>query len=120
MRFENGNGVKGFGDVNHNDHKKPSGRMSYITVTENAVKWWITVQGLNHHEVSCVYERFAACTFVLRGFTSPFFIASRMLHGDWIWKARHQGLHLDHAQGQGGVGCKYSVSKGYILHCNPS
>ena len=59
MRFENGNGVKGFGDVNHNDHKKPTGRMSYITVTENAVKWWITVQGLNHHEVSCMYVCFA-------------------------------------------------------------
>ena len=51
MRFENSNGVKGFSDVNHNDHKKTSGRMPYVTVTENAVKWWITVQGLNHHEV---------------------------------------------------------------------
>ena len=41
-------------DVNHNDHKKMSshGRMAYITVTENAIKWWITVQGLNHREVS--------------------------------------------------------------------
>ena len=43
MRFENGNGVKAWSDVNHNDHKKTSGRMPYITVTENAVKWWITV-----------------------------------------------------------------------------
>ena len=51
MRFENGNGVKGLSDVNHNDHKKTSGRMPYVTVTENAVKGWITVQGLNHHEV---------------------------------------------------------------------
>ena len=51
MRFENGNGVKAWSDVNHNDHKKTSGRMPYITVTENAVKWWITVKGLNHHEV---------------------------------------------------------------------
>ena len=51
MRFENGNGVKGSNDVNHNDHKKTSGRMPYVTVIENAVKWWITVQGLNHHEV---------------------------------------------------------------------
>ena len=27
------------------------GRMTYITVTENAIKWWVTVNGLNHHEV---------------------------------------------------------------------
>ena len=51
MRFENGNEVKGCGDVNHNVYKKTSGRMSYITVTENAVKWWVTVHVLNHPQV---------------------------------------------------------------------
>ena len=56
MKFENSNGGIGLSDVNHNDHKKMSshGRMAYITVTENAIKWWITVQGLNHREVSVV------------------------------------------------------------------
>jgi hypothetical protein len=48
IKFENHNGVSALSDVNHNDHKKMTGRMAYITVTENAVKWWITVQGLNH------------------------------------------------------------------------
>merc|ERR1719341_1871762 len=57
MRFENGNISKGFSDVNHNDHKKTSGRMPYVTVTENAVKWWITVQGLNHREVRLLTEK---------------------------------------------------------------
>ena len=52
MRFESSNGLPGFSDVNHNDHKKSSGRMPYVMVTENAVKWWTTVQGLNHHEVN--------------------------------------------------------------------
>ena len=59
MRFENGSGVKGkagYGDVNHNDQRKSSSRMAYITVTENAVKWWITVVGLNHHEVGIVIQ----------------------------------------------------------------
>ena len=54
MRLENTDGVKSWTDINHNDHKKTSGRMPYITVTENAVKWWITVQGLNHHEVRSI------------------------------------------------------------------
>lgn len=54
MKFENGNGhVKDWSDVNHNaeQRKVVTGRMSYITVTENAIKWWVTVNGLNHHEV---------------------------------------------------------------------
>ena len=55
MKFENHNGVSALSDVNHNDHKKMTGRMAYITVTENAVKWWITVQGLNHREVQFIY-----------------------------------------------------------------
>ena len=50
MRFEHRNGVSAVSDVNHNDQKKTSGRMAYIMVTENPVKWWTTVQGLNHHE----------------------------------------------------------------------
>ena len=51
MKFKNHNGVSALSDINHNDHKKMTGRMAYITVTENAIKWWITVQGLNHREV---------------------------------------------------------------------
>ena len=59
-------------DVNHNDHKKMSshGRMAYITVTENAIKWWITVQGLNHREVSvfsgyCFYLQYTVWARVM-------------------------------------------------------
>jgi hypothetical protein len=52
MRLEHSNGVSSLIDINHNEPKKTlSGRMPYVTVRENAVKWWITVQGLNHHEV---------------------------------------------------------------------
>ena len=52
MRLEHSNGVNSLIDINHNEPKKTlSGRMPYVTVRENAVKWWITVQGLNHHEV---------------------------------------------------------------------
>ena len=57
MRFESCNGVKAWGDVNHNDHKMINGRMPYITVTENAVKWWITVKGLAHNEVRLLTEK---------------------------------------------------------------
>ena len=63
MKFENSNGhTKDWSDVNHNAEQRKvlPGRMSYITVTENAIKWWVTVNGLNHHEVSgifyCCYE----------------------------------------------------------------
>ena len=54
MKFENSNGhTKEWSDLNHNaEHRKVlPGRMSYITVQENAIKWWVTVNGLNHHEV---------------------------------------------------------------------
>ena len=52
MRFEHCNGVNSLIDINHNEAKQLLGnRMPYVTVRENAVKWWITVQGLNHHEV---------------------------------------------------------------------
>ena len=52
MKFEQSNGhTKDWADVNHNAKKTLPGRMSYITVTENAIKWWVTVHGLNHHEV---------------------------------------------------------------------
>ena len=54
MKFENSNGhTKDWSDVNHNAEQRKvlPGRMSYITVTENAIKWWVTVNGLNHHEV---------------------------------------------------------------------
>ena len=52
MKFEQSNGhTKDWADVNHNAKKTLPGRMSYITVTENAIKWWVTVNGLNHHEV---------------------------------------------------------------------
>ena len=50
MRLDESNSVI---DINHNESKSNIvGRMPYITVKENAVKWWITVHGLNHHEVS--------------------------------------------------------------------
>ena len=58
MKFENSNGhTKDWSDVNHNaeQRKVMPGRMSYITVTENAIKWWVTVNGLNHHEVSGIF-----------------------------------------------------------------
>ena len=58
MKFENSNGhTKDWSDVNHNAEQRKvlPGRMSYITVTENAIKWWVTVNGLNHHEVSKIF-----------------------------------------------------------------
>ena len=58
MKFENSNGhTKDWSDVNHNAEQRKvlPGRMSYITVTENAIKWWVTVNGLNHHEVSGIF-----------------------------------------------------------------
>merc|ERR1712123_422069 len=55
MKYENG--INGLSDVNYNDHKKIAGRMAYITVIENAIKWWITVQGLNHREVRLLTEK---------------------------------------------------------------
>ena len=59
MRLEHCNGVNSLIDINHNEHKKTQiGRMPYVTVRENAVKWWVTVQGLNHHEVSKSFEQF--------------------------------------------------------------
>jgi len=58
MRLELSNGVNSLIDINHNEPKKTlSGRMPYVTVRENAVKWWITVQGLNHHEVRLLAEK---------------------------------------------------------------
>ena len=33
------------------------------------------------------------------------------LHGDWVREARHQGLHLDAAQGAGGVGRQLQVDR---------
>ena len=39
------------------DHKHASnvgGRKSYIIVRENSVKWWVQVEGLNHHEASII------------------------------------------------------------------
>jgi len=58
MRLQNCNGVNSNIDINHNEPKNIlSSRMPYITVRENAVKWWITVQGLNHHEVRLLAEK---------------------------------------------------------------
>jgi len=63
MKFENSNGRNGhrkdWSDLNHNgDHKKVQhGRLSYITVQENAIKWWVTVNGLNHHETRLLSEK---------------------------------------------------------------
>merc|ERR1711997_722023 len=63
MKFEQSNGRNGhrkdWSDLNHNgDHKKVQhGRLSYITVQENAIKWWVTVNGLNHHETRLLSEK---------------------------------------------------------------
>ena len=38
MKFENNNRVSALSDVKLNNHKKMTGRMAYITVTDNAVK----------------------------------------------------------------------------------
>ena len=65
MKFENSNGhTKDWSDVNHNAEQRKvlPGRMSYITVTENAIKWWVTVNGLNHHEVRGVQITYVICT----------------------------------------------------------
>ena len=32
-------------------------RVAYITVTENAIKWWVTVHGLSHHETRLLAEK---------------------------------------------------------------
>jgi len=63
MKFEQSNGRNGhrkdWSDLNHNgDHKKVQhGRLAYITVQENAIKWWVTVNGLNHHETRLLSEK---------------------------------------------------------------
>lgn len=45
-------------DINHNDAKKPfGGRMPYVFVRENKIKWWVTVQGLNYNEVRLLAEK---------------------------------------------------------------
>ena len=41
------------------------GRMTYITVTENAIKWWVTVNGLNHHEVDILNVKIQVLICVL-------------------------------------------------------
>ena len=55
-----------WGDMNHNAEQRKvlPGRMSYITVQENAIKWWVTVNGLNHHEVSNRFQAANAWTFL--------------------------------------------------------
>jgi hypothetical protein len=54
MRVENSTDTRAWSDINHNsDAKKPfGGRMPYVFVRENKIKWWVTVQGLNYNEVS--------------------------------------------------------------------
>lgn len=44
-------------DINHNSEGNKLGRMPYVCVRENAVKWWVTVHGLNHHEVRLLAEK---------------------------------------------------------------
>ena len=54
MRVENqADSSRAWSDINHNsDAKKPfGGRMPYVFVRENKIKWWVTVQGLNYNEV---------------------------------------------------------------------
>jgi len=33
------------------------GRMPYVFVRENAIKYWCTVQGLNHNEIRILAEK---------------------------------------------------------------
>jgi len=45
-------------DENHNSTlKKTTGKMPYICVRENVIKWWVTVEGLNHYEVKLLAEK---------------------------------------------------------------
>jgi hypothetical protein len=49
-------------DLNHNSEVKVSGRtgrMPHVLVRENAVKWWVSVHGLNHHEIRLLAEKVA-------------------------------------------------------------
>lgn len=55
MRLQNG--IQSWSDLNHNSEVKKSGRMPYVFVRENAVKWWVSVHGLNHHEVRLLAEK---------------------------------------------------------------
>jgi len=42
MRLQQGNGSP-WSDLNHNNETvKKSGRMPYVCVRENAVKWWVS------------------------------------------------------------------------------
>ncbi len=52
------------------------GRMPYIFVRENAIKYWCTVQGLNHNEVRILAEKVMAtkmhsCRYLLFDFIAP-------------------------------------------------
>jgi len=56
MRLQQGNGSP-WSDLNHNNETvKKSGRMPYVCVRENAVKW-VSVHGLNHHEMRLLAEK---------------------------------------------------------------
>ncbi len=60
MRVENqAESSRAWSDINHNsDAKKPfGGRMPYVFVRENKIKWWVTVQGLNYNEVKDPWAR---------------------------------------------------------------
>lgn len=48
-------------DLNHNSEVKVGrqGRMPHVLVRENAVKWWVSVHGLNHHEIRLLAEKVA-------------------------------------------------------------
>jgi len=55
MRLQQGSSP--WSDLNHNNEVKKSGRMPYVCVRENAVKWWVSVHGLNHHEMRLLAEK---------------------------------------------------------------
>jgi len=55
MRLQQGSSP--WSDLNHNNEVKKSGRMPYVCVRENAVKWWVSVNGLNHHEMRLLAEK---------------------------------------------------------------
>ena len=55
MRLQQGQAT--WSDLNHNQEVKKTGRMPYVCVRENATKWWVSVHGLNHHEVRLLSEK---------------------------------------------------------------
>ena len=52
-----GSGVGGAGSAGVGGVSAASGRMPYVFVRENAIKYWCTVQGLSHNEIRVLSEK---------------------------------------------------------------